>query len=77
MKKSIRVLLAGMAIELLILLGGAFMIFQLERGALTPAGSMEETVSTITTTLGGAMGVIGGLVLVLFIVARRAESGQT
>lgn len=75
MKPSIRILLVGIIIEFLLAGIGAFLLNQLATGQMRPANSLEETTSVLTTTLGGAMGVLGGLILVIFFVLRRKERG--
>jgi hypothetical protein len=76
MKPSKRILIAGLAIELLLGGIGAWLLLQLSSGNLKPTHSVAETTSTITTTLGGIMGGLGGPLLVLWLVARKRERGQ-
>jgi uncharacterized membrane protein len=73
MKPSNRILIAGLAIELLLGGIGAWLLMQLSTGVLKPTNSVAETASTITTILGGIMGGLGGLLLVLWFVARKRE----
>jgi hypothetical protein len=73
MKPSIRLLVAGIVIECLLAGIGAFLLNQLTTGQMHPTHSVPETASVITTTLGMAMGGIGGVVLVMFFVMRRRE----
>lgn len=47
---------------------------QLGNGQFTPASSSEEVTRAITTWLGAAMGGLGGLFLVLYIVLKRRGS---
>ncbi len=74
MRPSYRVLIAFIVIE--IILGGiaAYLIFQLQTGAMTPTTSVAEASATITSTMGALMGALGGVMLVVFIVLRRKES---
>jgi len=74
MRPSYRVLIAFIVIELL--LGGiaAYLIFQLQTGAMSPTTSVAEASATITSTMGALMGALGGVMFVVFIVLRRKES---
>lgn len=74
MRPSYRVLIAAIVIE--IILGGiaAYLIFQLQTGAMTPTTSVAEASATITSTMGALMGALGGVMLVVFIVLRRKET---
>jgi hypothetical protein len=76
MKRSSRILLVGLVLEMLLVGIGAWLINQLKIGAMQPTNSVEETVSVITSTLGTAIGVVAGLVIVLFLVARSRERQQ-
>lgn len=76
MKRSVRILLVGAVLEALLFGIGAWLINQLKIGAMQPTNSAEETISVITSTLGSAMGVVAGLVIVLFLVARSKERQQ-
>jgi hypothetical protein len=71
MKRSTRVLLAGVVLEALLGGIGWYLIDELANGNLTASTSQSETVSTITTIIGMAMGGLAGLVAVIYIVLRR------
>jgi cytosine/uracil/thiamine/allantoin permease len=73
MKQSIRILVAGIIIECLLASIGALLLNQLATGKMRPTNSVAETASVITSTLGMAMGAIGGIVMVMFFVTRRRE----
>ncbi len=78
MKKSNRILVAGIIVESLLAAIGLTLLMAMATGDLIPATSAAETRATIFTVLGGAMGTIGGLLLVLWIVALRGErAGDT
>lgn len=72
MKRSTRILIAGVVIELMLAGIAFYLLRQIETGALTPATSASDAVSTITSTIGMAMGALAGLMIVLYVVARRA-----
>jgi hypothetical protein len=72
MKRSVRVLIAGLLIEGLLAGIAWWLISGLQRGDFQAANSPAETISTITTVIGGAMGVVAALVLVMVIVLRRS-----
>ncbi|HAH10086.1 MAG TPA: hypothetical protein DCL48_08300, partial [Alphaproteobacteria bacterium] len=70
MKRSTRILIAGVVIELLLFGIGYYLLEQMRTGALTPSGSAAEAASTITTIIGGAMGALGAIVMVMYLVVR-------
>jgi hypothetical protein len=74
MKKSTRVLIAGLVVEALLAGIGIWLLTQLASGSLTPTTSIAETRATIFTVLGGAMGALGGVLIVAWIVAKRREA---
>jgi hypothetical protein len=74
MKLSKRILILGIVIELSLMGLGVWLLLQLESGVLRPTTSVAQTTSTVTTVLGTAMGGLGGLLLVLYIVLRRRGS---
>lgn len=70
MKKSTRALVGLVVIELLLLAGAAWMVLQVKAGAWqTP--DPDTAITTITKTVGGAMGIIAALLLLAFFVHRR------
>jgi hypothetical protein len=71
MKPSNRILILGILIEAGLFGLGAYLLMRLSNGSLRPTTSIAETTSTITTTLGGAMGGLGGLFFVIFLVLRK------
>lgn len=76
MKRSTRILLTGLVMELFLFGIGAFLINQLKTGAMRPTNSMEETITGITSTLGTVIGGLAGIILVLYFVARSKERQQ-
>jgi hypothetical protein len=76
MKRSTRILLAGLVIEFCLVGIGAFLINQLQTGAMRPTTSVAEAVTEITSTLGTVIGGLAGLLLVLYLVARMKERQQ-
>jgi hypothetical protein len=73
MKPSTRLLVGGIVIECLLAGIGAFLLNQLATGQMRPTNSVAETASVVTSTLGTAMGGVGGILVVLFFVMRRRE----
>lgn len=74
MKPSNRILFIGVTIELLLAGIAYFLLTQLATGGLKPSTTVAEAASTVTSTLGGVMGAIGGVVLVAFVVLKRRGS---
>jgi hypothetical protein len=70
MKKSTRALTGMIVLDLVLLAGAAWMVWQVRSGAWN-APDPAEAVSRITTTAGGAIGLITGVLLVAFVVHRR------
>lgn len=70
MRKSTRALVGLVAIDLLLVLGAAWLVLQVRSGAATttPPG---EAITTITTMFGAAIGVVTGVLGVAFAVHRR------
>jgi cytosine/uracil/thiamine/allantoin permease len=73
MNPSKRVLIVGIVIELGLAALGAYLLFQLKTGGLHAATTPEEAASTITSTLGGVMGALAGVLIVLYFVLRKRE----
>lgn len=80
MKPSNRILIPGILIEGGPFSLGAYLLMQLlpvmqfSHGRFRPSVSIAQSTSTITTTLGTAMGAIGGLLLAIFIILKRRGS---
>ena len=74
MKPSNRVLLVGLIIETFLASLGAYLVIQITSGALLTPVSATEAKTAITTVIGVAMGGLGGLLLVVYIVLKRRES---
>lgn len=70
MRKSTRALVGMVAIDLLLLLGAAWLVLQVQSGASTTT-TPGEAISTITTIFGGAIGIVTGVLAVAFVVHRR------
>lgn len=71
MKPSARVILLLVIVELGLAGLWWYLLDALRTGQLRPSGSMAEAVSTTSSMLGGAMGVVAGLFLVTALVLRR------
>ena len=69
MKKSTRALTGMIVLDLVLLASAAWMVWQVRTGAWnTP--DPGEAISRITTTAGGAIGLITGVLLVAFVSHR-------
>ncbi len=71
MKKSTRALVGLVLLDLVVILGAWWMIGRTRSGAWNsndPAG----TISMVTTTAGMLVGVISAVLLLAFVVHRRA-----
>ena len=69
MRKSTRALVGAVAINLPLLAGAAWMVAQVKSGAWRTADPGEAIVR-ITTTFGGVIGLVTGLLLAVFIIRR-------
>ena len=70
MKKSTRALAGMVALDALLVAGAAWMVWQTKTGAWnTP--DPAATITEITRTAGGAIGIVTALLLVAFMVHRR------
>lgn len=70
MKPSTRVLILFVIVEAGLAGLWWYLLQALRTGELRPAKSLAETVGTVSTMLGGAMGAIAGVMLVVIIVLR-------
>ena len=76
MNPSKRVLIVGIFFELCLAALWAYLLFQLKTGGLHASTTTEEAVSAISSTLGGVMGALGGVLIVVYFVLRKKERGQ-
>lgn len=74
MKPSNRILIVGVALELMFAGLAAFLVMQLKSGAMTAATGVAEASSTIMSVMGIAMGGLGGLIIVIYIVLKQRGS---
>ncbi len=74
MKPSSRVLITGLIIELMLAAIGAYLVMQLKSGAMTASTNVADASATIMTVLGTVMGVLGGLILAIYVVQKRRGS---
>lgn len=70
MKKSMRALIGLLVIELALLAGTAWMVMQTRTGAWH-APNPAEAITTISSVGGGAMGIVGAILLIAFFVHRK------
>jgi hypothetical protein len=70
MKKSTRALAGMVVLDALLVAGAAWMVMQVKSGAWnTP--DPTATITEITRTVGGAIGIVTALLLLAFLVHRR------
>ena len=70
MKKSTRALTGMVVLDALLIAGAAWMVMQVKSGTWnTP--DPAATITEITRTAGGAIGIVTALLLVAFVVHRR------
>lgn len=70
MKKSTRALVGLVAMDLVLAAGAAWMVWQVRTGAWN-APDPAEAITRITSTAGGAIGVVTAVLLLAFVVHRR------
>ena len=70
MKKSTRALTGLVVIDLALAAGAAWMVWQVRTGAWN-APDPGEAITSITSTAGGAIGIVTAVLLVAFVVHRR------
>ena len=73
MKKSTRALTGMVVLDLLIAFGALWMVMQVKSGAWTTNVPPAEAISTITSTAGGAIGVITAILLMAWWYWRKRE----
>lgn len=71
MKKSTRALVGLLIIEALLFAGAVWMVVQVQTGAWQATVSKAEAISTITSGVGGIMGVVAVVLLLAFAFHRR------
>lgn len=74
MKRSSRILIVGVILELFIAAIGIWLMMQMQSGQLTPSTTAADATATIFSVLGTVMGALGGLLIVSYFVAKRKES---
>jgi cytosine/uracil/thiamine/allantoin permease len=74
MKRSSRILIVGVILELFIAAIGAWLVMQMQSGQLTLTTSAADAAATIFSALGTVMGTLGGLLIVAYFVAKKKES---
>jgi uncharacterized protein (TIGR03382 family) len=70
MRKSTRALVGLVAMDLILAAGAAWMVSQVKTGAWD-ATDPSEAITRITSTAGGAIGVVTAVLLLAFVVHRR------
>jgi hypothetical protein len=74
MKKSVRILVVGIAIEALLAGIASWLLTQMAKGNLVPTTSAADARATIFAVFGGAMGAMGGVMIAAWLVAKRRKS---
>jgi len=70
MKKSTRALVGLLVLDLALALGAAWMVWQTKTGAWH-APDEAAAITTITSTAGGAIGIVTVILLMAFAVQRK------
>ena len=70
MKKSTRALAGMVVFDALLVAGAAWMVMQVQTGTWN-APDLAATITEITRTAGGAIGIVSAVLLVAFVVHRR------
>ncbi len=73
MKKSTRALLGLVLIDLLLLGGTAWMVLQVKLGVWTTTVPPAEAIRTITSTGGGAIGLVTAVLGMVWWLRRKQE----
>ena len=76
MNPSKRVLILGIFFELCLAALWAYLLFQLKTGGLHASTTTEDAIGTISSTLGGVMGLLGGVLIFVYFVLRKKERDQ-
>jgi len=71
MKRSTWVLILLVVFEICLAGLWLWLMAGLRSGDLTPSGDPAEAVATVSETLGMVMGVLGGVMLVVWFALRR------
>jgi len=70
MRKSTRALVGLVGMDLALAAGAAWMVWQVRTGAWN-APDPAASISQITSTAGGAIGIVTAVLLLAFVVHRR------
>ncbi|WEK47959.1 MAG: hypothetical protein P0Y56_06585 [Candidatus Andeanibacterium colombiense] len=73
MKKSTRALLGMVVLDLLLAFGALWLVMRIRSGATATSVPPAEAISTITTTVGAAIGVVTGVLLFAWGFWRKRE----
>lgn len=76
MKRSTRILVLLAVFEICLAVLWWWLMAGLRSGDLRPSGDPAETVAVVSQTVGGTMGVLAGIMLAIWFVLRRRESGE-
>ena len=71
MKRSTRVLILLVVLEVLLLGLGSWLLGGLADGSLHASASPADAAATVWSVLGGVAGALAGLLLVIWFVMRR------
>ena len=71
MKKSTRALVGLVSLDLIIIAGAWWMVIQTSTGQWS-APDPAKTIGMITTTAGTVVGIVSAILLLAFVIHRRA-----
>jgi len=71
MKRSTRLGIVLVVIEAGLAALWMWLLSGLRSGDLKPSGTAAEAAATVSSTIGGVMGALGGVLLVAIVVLRR------
>ena len=71
MKKSTRALVGLVVLDALMLVGALWLVLKVRSGDWSTSVPPNEAITTITSTAGGAIGVVTAILLLAFAIHRR------
>lgn len=71
MKKSTRALVGLVVLDALLLIGALWLVLKVRSGEWSTTVPPSEAIGTITSTAGGAIGLVTAILLLAFVIHRR------
>ena len=71
MRKSTRALVGLVVLDALMLVGALWLVLKVRSGDWSTTVPPGEAITTITSTAGGAIGVVTAILLLVFVIQRR------